>query len=132
MLPLALIIIAIITLLVMLFGILWFSPKIFGGIWLRNINLTPEKIQNKNRYALLIIFFATIILVTVTENVLSRFGVQSVYEASGIATMMWFGFVVPIKLTTTLWEVRSMKLFLVEVGYWFFVMQIVGILLFLL
>ena len=45
--PIALFLSAIVTLAV---GFIWYNPKVFGTIWMRENNLTPEDLERRGRH----------------------------------------------------------------------------------
>ena len=148
---LALLLAALSTLVV---GFIWYNPKVFGGIWMRESGMTEDKMKGSNMvmifglsivYAFLIAFF----LQTVTIHQFGALGMvggdATKANPSFTAFMADYGdafrtfkhgafhgflaglFVIfPVIGTNALYEKRSFKYVMVTSGFWIVCFMIMG------
>jgi hypothetical protein len=135
-------------------GFVWYNPKVFGNIWIKEAGMTEEKMKGSNMIAIfamsiLFAFFISFILqmlVIHQYGALGMVGVDSTiakpsYEAfmadygtsfrsfkhgalHGFMTGLFF--VLPIIGVNSLYERRSFKYVLVSGGYWVITCMIMG------
>lgn len=122
----ALIVAAISTLVV---GFIWYNPKVFGSIWMKEVGMTEEKAKQSN---MILTFGLSVVLAFIAAFYLYitvMFG-GAPEEPHGVAETMNFGHgafhgailslfvVMPALVTNALFEQRSFKYMLVNVGFW--------------
>lgn len=101
-------------------GMIWYNPKVFGGMWMRLANLSPEAMERGKK---LMPFHALIGLVgaLVMAYVLTHFGIAwGVFDWIGAIELgfwVWLGFQVPVLLSPTLSEMKPWKLFFLNAAY---------------
>ena len=148
---LALIVAALSTLVV---GFIWYNPKVFGGIWMRETGMTEEKAKGSNMALIfgMSIFYAFLIAFILQMLVIHQYGAlgmvggdPTLAKPSYGAFMADYGvsfrtfkhgmlhgflsglfFALPILGTTALYERRSWKYTLVVGGYWIVACMIMG------
>ncbi|OGG53544.1 hypothetical protein A3H16_02125 [Candidatus Kaiserbacteria bacterium RIFCSPLOWO2_12_FULL_53_8] len=105
-----------------LIGWVWYHPKVFGSVWMRLNNVTPEQVERgKKRMPLyaFVALLASMLVAWVMNYVGIAFGIYdwvgAVFE---LALWSWLGFVVPTLLGQVLWEQKPIKLYLINVLYW--------------
>ena len=148
---LALLVAALSTLVV---GAIWYNPKVFGTIWMRETGMTEEKAKGANMIVVfgMAIFFAFLISFIMQMLVVHQWGAMGMiggdptlakpsYEAfmadygtafrtfkhgalHGFMTGLFFG--LPVVGTGALFERRSWKYILVSGGYWVVCFTIMG------
>jgi hypothetical protein len=148
---LSLLLAAVSTLLV---GFIWYNPKVFGGIWMRESGMTEEKMQGANMaliFGLSIVyaFFISFVLQFLTIHQFAAFsmiggdvaGAKPSYTAfmndygtgfhsfkhgalHGFLTGIFLA--LPIIGTNALYERRSFKYTLVTGGFWVVCFMIMG------
>ena len=145
----ALLLAAIVTLVV---GFIWYSPKVFGTIWMKETGMTEEKAQKGNMvkifgltlvFSLLIAFFVPSLVIH-QIGVLQSAGGNNTDEAY-LAFMQVHGhaflsakhgalhgficgllFVLPIIAINSLFEQKSWKYILITAGYWIVSLSLMG------
>ena len=135
-------------------GFIWYNPKVFGAIWMRESGMTEDKMQGANMaltfglsfvYAFLISF----ILQTITIHQFGALGLiggnPAIAKPSYSAFMADYGtafrtfkhgalhgfmtglfLALPIIGTNALYERRSFKYVMVSAGYWIVCLTIIG------
>lgn len=101
-------------------GALWYSPLLFGNIWLKESGVTSEKMANakqkgmKKLYGLN--FISTLITAWAVTYVVSS---QTFYLADALPLMfiIWLGFIAATSFGSVIWEGKSLKYFAINIGY---------------
>lgn len=149
----ALLLAAVVTLVV---GFIWYNPKVFGTIWMRESNLTQEQLQTGNMliiFGLTYIFslMITVILMAITIHQSGAIGMVggppllASAKPSFAAFMADYGttyrtfkhgalhgfmsglfFALPIIGINGLFERKSWKLILIHAGYWIVTLTLMG------
>ena len=148
---LALFIAALSTLVV---GFVWYNPKVFGTIWMKESGMTEEKMQGRNMLlvfgvSLVYAFFISLVLQMLTVHQTGALGMvggdPSIAKPSYVAFMADYGmafrtfkhgalhgfltgifFALPIVGTNALFEKRSFKYTFVTGGFWIVCFMIMG------
>lgn len=128
----------------MVIGWLWFGP-LFGRVWAREVGMPmterpPPKVFL--RALLLNLIGVFLIAYVLLHTVLAwqpkvwgdHLGVAATnsppYFYGGMAAAFtWLGFFVPVSLGRVAWEKRSWKWFGIDVGYYFVLLQAMGMIL---
>ncbi|BFM43785.1 hypothetical protein CFS9_24260 [Flavobacterium sp. CFS9] len=151
--PVALFLSAIVTLAV---GFIWYNPKVFGTIWMRENNLTPEDLQKGNMlkiFGLTYLFslMITVILMSLTIHQTGALGMVggpplvasakpsfaafmndygTAYRTFKHGTLHGFMsalfFVFPIIGINGLFERKSWKYIFIHAGYWAVCLTLMG------
>lgn len=135
-------------------GFVWYNPKVFGHIWMKESGMTEEKMKGSNMIAIfaMSILYAFFISFILQMLVIHQFGALGMvggdpsiakpsYEAFiadyGLAFrtfkhgalhgfMTGLFFVLPVIGVNSLYERRSFKYVLVSGGYWVITCMIMG------
>lgn len=116
---LAILVAAVVSMVV---GFLWYSPVLFAKPWMKLSGMTKDKIAKSDMAKTYgISFVVAIVTAFVLSHVISLS--MNFFHYSGLSTglnsafWMWFGFVMPVQLTSSLFDGRSFNLFLINTGY---------------
>ena len=116
----------------MIIGFVWYSPYVFGSVWMRLSGVTPEMVESGRRRMPMVLFVAFLAGV-VMAYVMNYFGrawfVTDTIGALELAFWLWIGFVAPVMLGTVLWEQKSFMLYLINAAYWLFAMVVMALVL---
>lgn len=135
-------------------GFIWYNPKVFGGIWMRETGMTEERAREANMFKMLAATFVYalligLLLMPMTIHQFGAFGMiggnDAMAKPSYAAFMADYGtayrtfkhgafhgcmtglfLALPIIGTNALYEHRSFKYVLVTAGYWVVCMTIMG------
>jgi Protein of unknown function (DUF1761) len=99
-----------------LIGGVWYSPILFGKLWMRETGLTDEALRHRN---MALVFGSSFILSLLIAFNLAAFLAGPPNLAWGMAAgaLAGIGWVAMAMGITYLFEKRSMKLYLVNAGY---------------
>ena len=100
-------------------GSFWYSPVLFGKIWMRESKISmPKKVDKAEMSKTYIIALGTSL---VTAYILAHFvdyvEVTTMSTALVLAFWIWLGFYVTTEMGAVLWEKKSWTMYLVKVGY---------------
>lgn len=120
--------VAIATVAAFMLGGLWYSKVLFGTAWMQEVGLTEDAINNNNMAKT---FGGTIILQILAATALSALiGADSTW-LSGLQTGLWVGlfWISTAYGVTYLFEQRSVRLLLINAGYYVVLYAIMGIII---
>lgn len=105
----------------MILGALWYSPILFGTIWMKAAGLSPDMAKNMTVRSMLTLYGGQLVLALLMAYVLAHFIVLGVaFDFIGgamIGFWLWLGFVVPVMGGPLLWEQKSWKYFAISAGF---------------
>ena len=109
-------------------GGLWYSPAVFGKIWMKENGFTEETTKNSN---MLKVFGLSLFLALISAINLAMFMGPENNLAMGAlwGFLAGFGWVATFLGTYYLFEQRSLKLFLVNAGYAIVSLTVMGVIL---
>ena len=102
-------------------GFIWYHPNVFGGTWMRFLNMTPEMTERGKRQMLVRVFIAFLASM-VAAYVMNDFGIAwGVYDWLGaiqLGVWAWLGFTAPAMLGMVLWEQKPLRYYFIVSGFW--------------
>jgi hypothetical protein len=113
------------TIAAFLLGAVWYSRSVFGNAWMQEVGLTDEAVESAN---LPLTFAATFLLQAVASVALSAFLGDGSGWLDGLLTGLWVGvfWVATAYGVTYLFEQRSVRLWLINAGYYVALFAIMG------
>ena len=99
-----------------LVGGVWYSPVLFGKLWMRETGLTDEEQRRRN---MALVFGTSFVLSLIIALNLAAFlaGPPNLIWGITAGALAGIGWVATAMGMTYLFEKRSMKLFLIDAGY---------------
>lgn len=102
----------------MVLGMLWYSPLMFGNLWLKLIGKTAEEIsKEESSQAMKWAFVPAVVSSLSLALILGFLNAQSALDGIIIATVVAVGFIGMSHLNLVLFESRSLKLTILNTGY---------------
>jgi len=109
-------------------GIIWYSQKIFGKLWMEQSH--PSKIQNKSIIKSMIVgFFAVLVMVSVISKLLTLTSTTTITGALQLSFILWLGLIAVPFLNSILWEGRSIQLYLINTLHYLVVIIAIALIL---
>lgn len=106
-------------------GSMWYSPILFGKIWMKELNFTDEDLQNGNVTRLYIISFFVAIVIALNLAFFIGNNAGAVWGTTAGA-LAGFGWVAMAMGLTYLFEGKSLRLYLINAGYHVVTFTIMG------
>lgn len=114
----------------MALGALWYSPLLFGNLWMRLMKLDPKKMNHKHMN---LSYGGNFLADLVTAYVVAVFsGVSQTATALGgglIAFWLWLGFVATTTLGNVLWQNKPFKAYLLDNAFHLLRLVIIGVII---
>lgn len=113
-------------------GWLWYSPKVFGGVWARMSGITPEMAERGKKrmpFMAVIGLVAAMLVAWVMGYVGILLGVYDWFGALELAFWCWLGFIAPTMLGMVLWEQKPFRLYLINALYWLAALAVMALIL---
>ncbi len=115
----------------MFLGTFWYSPFLFGKIWLESMDKSEEDLKKDFKpvktYGLT--FVSHLVMAFGLAQIMTFMDAYSVPEGIRVAFLCWVGFTVAPMLVNTLYEGKKIKLLGVDTGYHLIVMLVFGTIL---
>jgi hypothetical protein len=117
--------------LAMAVGSLWYSPFVFGKMWMEEVDKSDEEIKrNLNPVKLYgLSFVGHLVMAYVLARVMVYINATTAIEGARIAFLCWLGFTAATMMINALYEGKSIRLVLVDGGYHLIVLLAYGTLL---
>lgn len=121
------------TISAMVIGGLWYSPLMFGKMWMELSGFTKEGMADKKHPAMWKLYLTQFIISFISAFVLSQFiGTEKIIAFGNLLTLVfsiWIGFQIPVFVSGVLWEGKSIKIFLLNSLQAFVSLLVMGIIL---
>lgn len=112
---------------------LWYSPRMFGAVWLRLTNLSPEQVEQgrkRTRISAFIGLLAGMLIALAMAYLGVALGISSFASAAGLGALCWAGFCAPTLISQVLWDQKPLQLFLINASYWLLSFVLIALILF--
>ena len=109
-------------------GVIWYSPLLFGKIWMRLLSGKDEKIEyNKRMWIITIAGFISAFIISYTLAFIIHFRQADTFM-EGISTgfICWLGFVIATNMMNTLLANGSYKLLAIHCGFQLYGLLVMG------
>lgn len=114
----------------MALGMLWYSPYVFGKLWIKSMGRTPEEIQQQAN-PLIYVFntIASLVFAYILAHIMKFAFISNAGDGIIIGFWVWLGFVVTTVLPGYLYEGRNKILYIIFILYQLAAICIMGALL---
>ena len=107
------------TIAAMALGMLWYSPMLFGGLWLKIQKKTKKDIsmkQNEMTKMMIQAGIITFVMAFVTNIFLKTYALDLV-SMYAVVFLLWLGFIATVSYNNVLYYARRRKLYLIDITY---------------
>ncbi|HAV11443.1 MAG TPA: hypothetical protein DCX32_02775 [Candidatus Moranbacteria bacterium] len=109
----------------LIIGSLWYSPLMFGNMWMRLMGIDPRDSSGMKKGAAKAMFFSflgALVMAYVMALVVSFSGVTSLLNAIEVAFWLWLGFVAVTSISSVLYEKKRVEIYILSVIYYLIAM----------
>lgn len=112
-------------------GSLWYSPFLFGKLWLQETDHSEEDLKRRSSSLRIygLTFIGHLVMAYVLARVMNYTNATTVIEGMRIAFLCWLGFTAASMLINAVYEKKSIRLVAVDGGYHLIVLLVFGIIL---
>lgn len=107
-------------------GMVWYSPLLFGKMWMELSGAADLKPSPKD---LVMALFSSLILAYVLANVVFLAGARTILDGAVVGIMVEVGFIATLLLGDMIFEKKPFKLFLLRNGYNLLALAVAGAIL---
>ncbi len=113
------------------FGYLWYSPFLFGKLWLQEIDQSEEDLKRRGSLIRIygLTFLGHLVMAYVLARIISYTNSTTVIECMRLSFLCWLGFTGATMLVNAVYERKSIRLVAVDGGYHLIVLLVFGIIL---
>lgn len=110
-------------------GALWYSPVLFGNMWVRAHGYAGERLERMKKaapraYGISLVAF--LVLASVLAFIASQSGVGSATGGMKLGLAMWVGFAATIGLTAWVYSDKPFSTYLIDAGYQLVYLLVMG------
>jgi len=109
----------------MLIGMLWYSPLLFGNLWLTLNKFKPGSVVMHSGHIVGSILTAATIAITLS-NLFKMLAITTCLASIQYSLLLWLGFVTTVQFGAVLWTRQPIGLFMIITGYWATIITITG------
>ncbi|MDE1845900.1 MAG: DUF1761 domain-containing protein [Candidatus Micrarchaeota archaeon] len=100
-------------------GSIWYSPKVFGTAWMKEMKIDPKKMNKAEmkkgmQKGMILMVIGSLVMASVLSIVLKSVGAVSLMDAVVVALWIAIGFYATMLLSTVAFEGTSTKLYLIK------------------
>lgn len=104
------------TIAYMIVGALWYSPLLFGNLWMQELKIDWKKMEGQNKAMALSVVLGLVLSIGLSI-VLSMINIVSIDQAIETAFLLWLGIMLPVLGTGPIYEKQPIKVFVISAGY---------------
>ncbi|MGV8085715.1 MAG: DUF1761 domain-containing protein [Candidatus Bilamarchaeum sp.] len=102
----------------MVLGMIWYSPSVFGNIWMESIGKKPNEIDKKSVGKMYTFTMVAALITSIVVGVMIKsLGIVEMSAGITFAIVAWLGLSAATALPSYLFEGREMKTFAIYTGY---------------
>ena len=112
-----------------LVGVIWYSPTVFGRVWIRAFGYTEERINLLRQtavraYTVWVLCYLAMALVF--DMLLAYAGVRTALQGMWLGFLVWLGFNFTVNLAGSMFSEKTVTALLVDAGFQLIFLLIMG------
>lgn len=125
------IILAVISYIII--GMFWYSPVLFGTVWMKVTGVKPEKTDKEKMNMLYgLSAFSALITATILEYLQIEFDVQSLAQALFLGFVLWLGFTFTSTMVNNMFQGKKKAVTIIDSGYHLTTVMVMSVILYFL
>ena len=120
------------TLILIFFGFIYYSPKVFGGVWMNSLGYKPEDFARRSNMKVILVMsiLMSVCVCVFLTNRTNGLGQEGIYDTfkHGAFHGAFLGLIVvlPVLIINGLWELRTYKNLAINALYWTITFSLMG------
>lgn len=114
----------------MALGALWYSPLLFGNVWMRLSGMTPKQLAAAKKQGMAaaygVTFLGVLVMAFVLAMLLAATGAETVADGALLAFWLWLGFLATTMVGSVLWEEKPFTLYLLNIAHYLAVLMVMA------
>ncbi|HEX3074650.1 MAG TPA: DUF1761 domain-containing protein [Ignavibacteriales bacterium] len=106
-------------------GGLWFSPPLFGKLWMELISKKREELMNPAK-AMSLSFITTLVTTYFLAYFINLTGANTFMGGMVIGAFLWIGFTAATSMNNVIFEGKPLKLYIINASYYLVCLIISG------
>lgn len=101
-------------------GALWYSPWLFGRIWVAALGLTPEQVAEQKKTAgpaYAVTLLCWLVMAAALAVLIQRIDITTAQGGIKLAVLCWLGFAATVGLSGHMFSGRRLGVFLVDASF---------------
>lgn len=115
----------------MVIGSVWYSPLLFGNIWMKGMRIDKNKIKTDKtmgaRYA--VAFLMGLLMIYILAHYVDIMDADTASKGAEAAFWPWLGFMVPVLTGDILWNGKPFSVFAINASHYLVALMAAGIIL---
>ena len=114
----------------MVIGALWFSPVLFGNLWMKLSGFTQQDIEKTKKKGMaknyIASFIGLLVMAYITSHFVDYAQAKTAIEGAVTGFWLWLGFIATATLSSILWEGKPVKLYILKNGHNLVILLLMG------
>ena len=114
-------------------GALWYSPMLFGKMWMKLSNVTDKEMKKAKQKGMsknfVFQFLASLVMAYVLAHFVQYTESSTISDGMLAGFWIWLGFIATVMIGMVLWEGKPWKLYFVKAGHELFALAVMGAIL---
>ncbi len=98
-------------------GALWYSPLLFGKLWMKAHGYTDEKVRQMAGRGIIVSLFCYVVMAFVLAVLVSYAGASTTVQGAFLGFIVWIGFLATLGLTAHMYSERPLSIYVIDAGY---------------
>jgi hypothetical protein len=117
----------------MAIGALWYSPVLFGKLWMQWNNVDAQKLKESQEKGMIKNYIVSFVSVLIMMYILGYFmdltNVVNVYNGLFVGIALWLGLIATVMINSVLWDDKPVKLYILNISHYLVVLVVASVIL---
>ena len=127
---LAILVVSIVSFII---GMLWYSPLLFGNVWVKLMGFNEEDIKKAKEKGMaknmIVVFISVLVMTYVLAYLIDLLAYSDAGSGAILGFIIWLGFLATSMLGSVLWEGKPAALYLINTSHYLVVLVVSGAIL---
>lgn len=121
------------TIISMGIGALWYSPLLFGKLWMKLTGITTQDMDKAKKKGMaknyIIGFVSTLLMIYILSHFVDYTEAKTPIQGALTGFWLWLGFIATTSINTVLWEGKPLKLYILNNAHILVILILMGTIL---